>query len=99
MTAPVSTLQHRFLLDWLRATWLGWLAGIVLTIFAALAGDAVGIRESQALVGAAMGAGVGMLQSRVALTIPASARAWTCASVLGLTAPFWRSICPERPDL
>lgn len=73
---------------WVRMTWLGWMLGIVLTIVAALAGEAVGWSESQAVVGAGMGAGVGIMQGRVFAGFPLSRGAWAVASSAGLAAPF-----------
>jgi hypothetical protein len=60
----------------------------MLTIVAALAGDAVGVRESQVLVGVGMGAGVGFMQGRALRGIVSNPFAWVSASVAGLAAPF-----------
>ena len=50
------------------ATWAGWLLGIPFIIILALMGEAVGIGGSQFLVGAGMGTGTGLLQSRKDVT-------------------------------
>lgn len=73
---------------WVRATWLGWTLGLLLTIVAALAGDVVGVRDSQALVGIGMGAGVGLLQARALCGVVPNPRAWLWSCVAGLAAPF-----------
>lgn len=74
--------------QWLRATWLGWILGVLITILAALAGDAVGISGSQTPVGVGMGAGVGIMQARALRKIISGAGAWVWSSVVGLAAPF-----------
>ncbi len=73
---------------WLRATWLGWLLGIPLVVGLALLGESVGVGGAQVLVGAGMGAGVGLLQARALRgVLPAPSR-WLWATVAGLAAPF-----------
>jgi hypothetical protein len=73
---------------WIRATWVGWLAGIPLVILFALSGEALGIGGAQALVGAGMGAGVGVMQGRALRPILGRAAPWTWSCVIGLTLAF-----------
>lgn len=85
---PTHAATPGFAAAWVRATWLGWLAGIPLIIALALAGEAVGIAGAQFLVGAGIGWGVGFMQQRTmrrALGVPV---AWLLSCVVGLTAPF-----------
>lgn len=53
---------------WIRATWVGWLAGIPMVALFALFGEVVGIGGAQILVGAGMGAAVGIAQGRALRT-------------------------------
>lgn len=73
---------------WIRATWLGWLAGLPLVTLFALAGEAVGIGGAQALVGAGMGVGVGISQARALRAILDRTTPWVWACTIGLTLPF-----------
>jgi hypothetical protein len=76
------------LLPWVRATWLGWTLGVLLTILAALAGEAIGAGESQTPVGLGMGTGVGIMQARAIRGLVSSRAAWIASSGAGLAAPF-----------
>lgn len=73
---------------WIRATWLGWLAGLPLITLLALAGEALGIGGAQAIVGAGMGVGVGISQSRALRAILDRKTPWVWACTIGLTLPF-----------
>jgi len=73
---------------WVRASSLGWLLGIPLIVVLALAGGAVGIGGAQALVGAGMGLGVGLLQSRALQPLLGRRAPWLVATTVGLTLPF-----------
>lgn len=73
---------------WTRATWGGWLLGIPCIITLALAGEAVGIGGSQVLVGAGMGAGVGLMQGRVMRGVIGKAAPWAWSTAIGLALPF-----------
>ena len=75
-------------LRWVRATWLGWLLGIPIIIMLALIGEAMGIGGSQALVGAGMGTGVGLMQWRVVRDVVHKSTPWFWSSVFGLALPF-----------
>ncbi len=83
-----KTMDRKLVLRWVRATWFGWLLGIPLIIVLALAGEAVGIGGSQALVGAGMGTGIGLLQSRVMRSMLPKAGAWILSCAVGLAVPF-----------
>ena len=54
----------------------------------ALIGEAAGIGGSQVLVGAGMGLGVGLMQTRALKDLLPRPRAWLLPSVLGLALPF-----------
>lgn len=73
---------------WIRATWLGWAPSVPCVALLALIGEALGVGGAQALVGAGMGLGIGLLQARVLrrLGFPALPRICTCA--LGFALPF-----------
>jgi hypothetical protein len=73
---------------WARATWLGWIAGVPLIALFALVGEGLGIGGAQALVGAGMGTGVGMLQSRALRNILDRPKWWAWSCAIGLTLPF-----------
>jgi hypothetical protein len=81
-------LDRNLLLRWVRATWAGWLLGIPFIIILALIGEAVGIGGSQFLVGAGMGTGTGLMQSRVIGGLTHKALPWFWASAVGLGIPF-----------
>lgn len=81
-------MDRRLFLRWLRATWIGWLLGVPLIVVLALAGEAVGIGGSQTLVGAGMGTGIGLMQSRVIKGLVHKAWPWFWSSVVGLLLPF-----------
>src|SRR5262245_14229103 len=51
------------LLSWVGATCVGWLLGVPIIFVFALIGEAVGIGGTQVLVGAGMGAGIGLMQA------------------------------------
>jgi len=83
-----KTIDRSLVLRWVRATWFGWLLGIPIIIVLALAGEAVGIGGAQVLVGAGMGTGIGLMQSRVIRSMLPKSGAWILACVVGLAAPF-----------
>lgn len=85
----METAPDRRLLDrWVRASWAGWILGIPLIALLALAGEAVGIGGSQVLVGAGMGLGIGIMQSRVLRDLIPGRRRWIWSCVVGLAIPF-----------
>ena len=73
---------------WVRATWLGWVFGVPLIAAFALAGEALGIGGSQALVGAGMGAGIGLMQARLVRRVLDRFAPWFLSCVVGLTVRF-----------
>lgn len=73
---------------WIRATSGGWLLGVPIIVVFALAGEAVGIGGAQWLVGAGMGAGLGLLQARALRGTIERPSAWFWSCVGALTAPF-----------
>ena len=83
-----KTIDRRLVLRWVRATWFGWLLGIPVIIVLALVGEAVGIGGAQVLVGAGMGTGIGLMQSRVIRSMLPKWGAWILSCVVGLAAPF-----------
>lgn len=74
--------------QWIRATWFGWLLGIPIIIVLALIGEALRIGGAQFLVGAGMGAGIGLGQALVMRRILHKAVLWICSCIVGLGAPF-----------
>lgn len=86
MTAHVS---HQLTAGrWVRATWGGWLLGVPFIIVFALAGELVGIGGAQWLVGAGMGAGLGLVQARALRGTIERPSAWFSSCVVGLSLPF-----------
>lgn len=78
----------RLFARWVRATWMGWLLGLPLIIVAALIGEGIGIGGSQALVGAGMGTGIGLMQGRAIRVLLDRSAPWFFSCVIGLAAPF-----------
>lgn len=75
-------------LQWVRATWIGWVLGIPAIIVLALIGEGVGIGGSQVLVGAGMGAGLGFMQGRVMRALLQKFAPWFWSCAVGLAVPF-----------
>jgi len=73
---------------WVRATWAGWVLGIPIVVVLALIGEAVGIGGVQVLVGAGMGAGIGLTQGRTIRGVLRSGAPWFWSCVVGLGLPF-----------
>ncbi|MDH3207967.1 MAG: hypothetical protein OEO79_15280 [Gemmatimonadota bacterium] len=80
-------LDNRLLLRWAGANTLGWLLGFVLVVVLAEAWEFIG-GGAQFMVGVGMGAGVGVVQSRVIAPWVTSARQWLLASTIGMGTPF-----------
>lgn len=72
---------------WVRATTLGWLLGLVLTVVLAIAWDQIG-GGAQFMVGIGMGAGVGFAQARVLGEWGQPAGRWFWATTVGMGLPF-----------
>lgn len=87
MTSPAYPTQTLYL-QWVRASFAGWLLGIPLIIVFALLGEAIGIGGVQVLVGLAMGAGIGFMQGRVLQPLLHNKRAWMLSWLIGLSLPF-----------
>ncbi len=89
---PAETNEdRRFLVRWVKATFVGWVVGFVLVVVLAMAWGTLGMGESQFMIGVGMGAGVGYAQGRVLQGRLGTAWRWTWASVLGLGLPFLAS--------
>lgn len=88
MSSEHSQADRHFFARWVRGTFAGWLLGFVFIILGAIAGDLIGMRESQFIVGIGMGAGVGYAQGRVAKQWLGATRHWVWASVIGMGVPF-----------
>lgn len=86
--APPSADAELTVRRWTRATWLGWIAGVPLIALFALVGESIGIGGAQALVGAGMGTGVGILQSRALRNVLDRPGWWVWSCAVGLTLPF-----------
>jgi hypothetical protein len=81
--------EERVLRRWVRATFLGWILGVLLILVGAIVGDLLGAEgEGQTIVGIAMGAGVGYAQARMLRTWQLSTLHWTVASTVGMGVPF-----------
>lgn len=74
--------------SWIVASALGWWLGFLLVVALALSWDALGLPQSQFMVGVGMGIGLGWTQARVVRTWLGAAGPWLRASVIGLAAPF-----------
>ena len=73
---------------WIRATWLGWVAGVPLIAVFALLGEAVGIGGAQVLVGVGMGTGIGIAQGRALRGALDRVTPWALSCAIGLGIPF-----------
>lgn len=93
MSAYHDQAERKFFTRWVRGTFGGWLLGFVFILLGAIAGDLLGMgeSESQFIVGVAMGAGVGYAQGRVARQWFGATWRWTWASVIGMGVPFLAS--------
>jgi hypothetical protein len=80
--------DRRFLGQWIRATWAGWVIGLPLIAVLALIGEAAGIGGVQVLVGAGMGTGVGLLQGGAIRSLLHGFAPWFWSCVVGLSSPF-----------
>jgi hypothetical protein len=84
--------DRRLLVQWVRATWVGWLLGIPLIIVLALIGEAIGIGGAQFLVGAGMGISVGLRQGRVMRSMINKSAPWIWSCIIGLAYSLQYSI-------
>jgi hypothetical protein len=83
-----SNNNRQLFVLWARATWIGWVLGVPLIILLALLGEAVGIGGAQVLVGAGMGAGIGLMQGRAIRGVLHRFIPWFWSCVVGLAVPF-----------
>lgn len=73
---------------WIKATFLGWLVGVVLIVVLSSLLDAIGIEDMQFYLGVGMGAGVSFFQWRVLRKFVPVNSNWIWFSVLGMGIPF-----------
>jgi len=73
---------------WIKATFWGWLLGVVLLIFLSSILDALGIEHMQFYIGISMGAGVGFAQWRLLKKYMAMSAQWCYFAMLGMGLPF-----------
>jgi predicted ribosomally synthesized peptide with SipW-like signal peptide len=78
----------RLIIRWVHVTWGGWLLGIPFVIVFALIGELVRVGGAQFLVGAGMGAAVGLAQSFTIRKMIGKTLPWILASMIGLALPF-----------
>src|ERR1041384_7231917 len=81
-------IDRKLFVWWARNTWFGWLLGVPIIIVLALVGEAVGIGGAQALVGAGMGTGIGLMQGRIIRTKLHKSATWIWSCIVGLGLPF-----------
>lgn len=81
-------MGNRVFAQWVRATWAGWLLGIPIIAVLALLGEAAGIGGSQFIVGAGMGAGIGLMQGRRIRGLLHRFGPWFWSCTVGLALPF-----------
>lgn len=74
--------------QWTKATFWGWLLGVVLLIFLSSILDALGIEHLQFYIGLGMGAGVGFTQWRLLKKYMGMSIQWCYFAVLGMGLPF-----------
>lgn len=86
MTA--SHAPHPSSVTWTGATWAGWILGVPCIALLALLGEQLHIGGAQTLVGAGMGAGVGLLQARVLRRFGLPFQPWLWSCIAGLAFPF-----------
>ena len=87
MEGTPSKHEPPFFRRWFFMTTLGWLLGFVLVIAMASAIEVVG-GNFQFIVGVGMGAGVGLLQSRVLAQKLNAPKQWIWASAIGMGGAF-----------
>lgn len=83
-----TALSSGGIVHWIRLTWGGWLLGIPCIIALALLGELFGVGGAQFLVGAGMGAGVGLMQAYVIRRLTGKTLRWVLSSMIGLALPF-----------
>lgn len=74
--------------QWIKTSFLGWLAGIFLLVLTSGVFDAVGVEGFQFYLGMSMGASVGYLQWRLLKRTNSISSEWLTASAVGMGVPF-----------
>jgi len=80
--------KHATLKRWTKLSTIGWLLGFVLVLAGSISVEAIGFDGFQLMVGVGMGAGVGIVQSRMVKMWDSSPQRWIVASTMGMGAPF-----------
>ena len=88
MERPIMAFDRRLVRAWIGATWAGWLLGVPLIVALALVGEVIGVGGAQVLVGAGMGAGIGLMQGRVVRRLLGHSASWVLSCTVGLALPF-----------
>ena len=83
-----SALTSQGIVRWIRLTWGGWILGIPCIAALALVGEMFEIGGAQFLVGAGMGAGVGLTQALTIRKLIGKGIPWVLTSMIGLALPF-----------
>lgn len=85
----MTTEQTTFTVQqWIKTSFLGWLAGIFLLVLTSGVFDAVGVEGFQFYLGMSMGASVGYLQWRLLKRTNGIGSEWLTASAIGMAVPF-----------
>ena len=77
-----------FFRQWLIASFWGWLIGFVVIVGLAVGIEAVGLPNTNLMIGFGIGAGVGFMQGRVAKKWFSATNNWMWTSIIGMTIPF-----------
>ena len=83
-----TTVRHFTITKWTKASFAGWLLGIVVILMLSSLLDAVGIEHMQFYLGVGMGAGVGVIQWLYLRKIIPIGKTWIWYSIIGLGTPF-----------
>jgi hypothetical protein len=74
--------------SWIKATFWGWLLGVVLILLLSSILDSIGIEHMQFYLGVGMGAGVGFAQWLVLKKVSSIGFNWVWFSIIGMGIPF-----------
>ena len=77
-----------FFRRWLVASFWGWLIGFAVIVGLAVGIEAVGLPNTNLMIGFGIGAGVGFMQGRVAKKWFSATNNWMWTSTIGMTIPF-----------
>lgn len=75
--------------QWIKTSFLGWLAGIFLLVLTSGVFDAIGLEGFQFYLGLSMGLSVGSLQWRLLKRTNNIGSEWLTASAVGIAVPFF----------